>query len=68
MESEGRSIRIAGVPRWPLIMPFDEGDGIPPGECAVVRFRLSRKYEGYLDEEHFDKVIKQRKLKANKFY
>ncbi len=49
-------------------MPFDEGDGIPPGECAVVRFRLSRKYEGYLDEEHFDKVIKQRKLKANKFY
>ena len=35
---------------------FDEDDGVPPGECAVVRFRISKKYEGYLDEEWFDEV------------
>ena len=47
---------------------FDEGDGVPPGECAVVRFRLSRKYEGYLDEEYFDEVIEQRRTEADEFY
>ena len=47
---------------------FDEGDGVPPGECAVVRFRLSKKYEGYLDEEIFDDVIEQRRAEADEFY
>lgn len=47
---------------------FDEGDGVPPGECAVVRFRLSRKHEGYLDEEYFDEVIEQRRSEADEFY
>ena len=47
---------------------FDEGDGIPPGECAVVRFRLSKKTETYFDEEMLDNVIEQRKLEADDFY
>jgi hypothetical protein len=40
---------------------FDEGGGVGPGECAVVRFRFSRKYEGYLDEEEFDDIIEKRR-------
>ena len=47
---------------------FDEGEGVAPGECAVVRFRLSKKYEGYLDEELFDDIIEQRRQEADKFY
>ncbi|KAF2460552.1 Six-hairpin glycosidase-like protein [Lineolata rhizophorae] len=48
---------------------FDEGDGVPPGECAVVRFRFSRKYvEGYLDEALFDDIIEQRRQEADDFY
>ena len=47
---------------------FDEDEGIPPGECAVVRFRVSKKYEGYLDEEHFDEVIEKRRIEADDFY
>lgn len=47
---------------------FDEGDGIPPGEFAVVRFRLSRKYMEQLDEEVFDHIIERRREEANEFY
>ncbi|MCJ1413301.1 hypothetical protein MMC19_007406 [Ptychographa xylographoides] len=47
---------------------FDEGEGVAPGECAVVRFRLSKKYEGYLDEELFDDIIEQRRQEADEFY
>lgn len=47
---------------------FDDGEGIPPGECAVVRFRLSRKTESTLDEENLDNVIEERKLEADDFY
>ena len=47
---------------------FDDGDGVPPGECAVVRFRLSQRCEGYLDEELFDDIIGQRKAEADDFY
>ena len=47
---------------------FDEDEGVPPGECAVVRFRLSRRYEGYLDEELFDEIIEQRRAEADEFY
>lgn len=47
---------------------FDDKDGIPPGECAVVRFRLSKKYERVLNEEHFDDMIEQRRLEADEFY
>lgn len=47
---------------------FDEGDGVPPGECAVVRFRLSRKPNQYVDEELLDNIIEQRKADADDFY
>ena len=47
---------------------FDEGDGVAPGECAVVRFRLSKKHEGYLDEELFDDTIEKRRAEADEFY
>lgn len=47
---------------------FDEGDGVAPGECAVVRFRLTKRYEGYLDEELFDDIIEQRRMEADEFY
>ena len=48
--------------------PFDEAEGVLPGECAVVRFRLSKKYEGYLDEEYFDEIIEKRRVEADEFY
>lgn len=47
---------------------FDEDDGVPSGECAVVRFRISKKYEGYLDEENFDDIIEKRRTEADEFY
>ncbi|KAL9613951.1 MAG: hypothetical protein Q9167_001565 [Letrouitia subvulpina] len=47
---------------------FDEGEGVAPGDCAVVRFRLSKKYEGYLDEELLDDIIEQRRTEADEFY
>ncbi|RAO66792.1 uncharacterized protein BHQ10_002804 [Talaromyces amestolkiae] len=47
---------------------FDEGDGVPPGECAVVRFRFSRKNEEYVNEEELDNVIEQRRSEADDFY
>jgi hypothetical protein len=47
---------------------FDEDDGVPPGECAVVRFRLSRRHEGYVDEELFDEIMEQRRAEADEFY
>ncbi|KAJ9649384.1 hypothetical protein H2199_000159 [Coniosporium tulheliwenetii] len=47
---------------------FDEGEGVAPGECAVVRFRLSRRYEGFVDEELFDDIMEQRRAEADEFY
>ncbi|QDS73997.1 hypothetical protein FKW77_008685 [Venturia effusa] len=47
---------------------FDEGDGVLPGECAVVRFRLSKRNDGYVDEELFDDIMDQRKIEADEFY
>ncbi|OBT46558.1 hypothetical protein VE00_01806 [Pseudogymnoascus sp. WSF 3629] len=47
---------------------FDEGDGVPPGECAVVRFRFSRKNDAYLDEEVFDDIIEKRREEADEFF
>jgi hypothetical protein len=47
---------------------FDEGDGVPPGDCAVVRFRVSQKYEGFLDEELFDDMVDKRSGEADEFY
>lgn len=48
---------------------FNQGDGVPPGECAVVRFRISKKHdEGFLDEELFDDVMDQRLAEADEFY
>ncbi|KFY21526.1 hypothetical protein V493_07339 [Pseudogymnoascus sp. VKM F-4281 (FW-2241)] len=47
---------------------FDEGDGVPPGECAVVRFRFSKKNDTYLDEEVFDDIIEKRREEADEFF
>lgn len=47
---------------------FNEAGGVNPGECAVVRFRFSRKTDPYLDEEEFDDVIERRKDEADDFY
>ncbi|KAH7310907.1 Six-hairpin glycosidase-like protein [Stachybotrys elegans] len=47
---------------------FDEGGGVPPGECAVVRFKLLRERQGYLDEEAFDDMMDVRKDEADEFY
>lgn len=47
---------------------FGKGQGVPPGECAVVRFRLSKKYDGYLNEELLDDVIETRRQEADEFY
>lgn len=47
---------------------FDEGDGVAPGDCAVVRFRFSKNHHEYLDEEVFDEIIEQRRQEADDFY
>ncbi|KAH7356941.1 Six-hairpin glycosidase-like protein [Rhexocercosporidium sp. MPI-PUGE-AT-0058] len=47
---------------------FNEGGGVAPGECAVVRFRISKKYEDYVDEELFDDIMEKRKEEADEFY
>jgi len=48
---------------------FEEGDGVPPGGCAVVRFKFSRNVEeGGIDEEYFDDMIELRKSEADDFY
>ncbi|OQE81619.1 hypothetical protein PENNAL_c0040G07653 [Penicillium nalgiovense] len=47
---------------------FNNGEGVPPGECAVVRFRVSRKKEEFVDEEVLDDVIEQRRAEADDFY
>lgn len=47
---------------------FDAGDGVPPGGCAVVRFRLSRKFDGYLNEELLDDIMEQRRAEADEFF
>ncbi|GAB7342307.1 hypothetical protein MBLNU457_g0539t1 [Dothideomycetes sp. NU457] len=48
---------------------FNEGDGVPPGECAVVRFRISKKRsDEYMDEELFDEIMEKRLAEADDFY
>ncbi|KAG0643979.1 Six-hairpin glycosidase-like protein [Tuber brumale] len=57
---------------------FEEGDGVPPGGCAVVRFKFSRNVEhrSYtpgeseigIDEELFDDIIERRRSEADEFY
>ncbi|KAJ5735010.1 uncharacterized protein N7483_000135 [Penicillium malachiteum] len=47
---------------------FDNGDEVPPGECAVVRFRFSRKKIEFVDEEQLDDVIEARRAEADDFY
>lgn len=61
---------------------FEEGDGIPPGGCAVVRFKFTRNInkgsddlapdtvldEAGLDEEEFDDTIERRRSEADEFY
>ncbi|KAJ5784638.1 uncharacterized protein N7503_009850 [Penicillium pulvis] len=47
---------------------FDDGDEVPPGECAVVRFRFSLKKNDFVDEEELDDVIEARRAEADDFY
>lgn len=48
---------------------FNQGDGVPPGGVAVIRFRISKsKGELYLDEEEFDNIMDQRMNEADEFY
>ncbi|KAF1808757.1 hypothetical protein P152DRAFT_208283 [Eremomyces bilateralis CBS 781.70] len=48
---------------------FNEDGGVAPGECAVVRFRVSKRYEAdYFDEELFDDIIERRREEADEFY
>lgn len=47
---------------------FNEGGGVAPGECAVVRFTFSKKYQDYVDEEEFDDVMDKRRDEADDFY
>ncbi|KAI6831861.1 family 63 glycoside hydrolase [Hortaea werneckii] len=48
---------------------FNQDKGVAPGECAVVRFRITtKKPEGYLDEEEFDETMDQRIAEADEFY
>ncbi|KAK0634989.1 Six-hairpin glycosidase-like protein [Bombardia bombarda] len=47
---------------------FNEAGGVAPGECAVVRFRISKRNDPYLDEEEFDDIIEKKREEADDFY
>lgn len=47
---------------------FDEDNVVPPGGCAVVRFSLSLKNSGFLDEEILDNTIDERLSETDEFY
>ncbi|CAI4212542.1 unnamed protein product [Parascedosporium putredinis] len=47
---------------------FTDDGGVLPGECAVVRFRLTKRTDSFLDEEEFDNIIDARKDEADEFY
>jgi len=49
---------------------FNEAGGVAPGECAVVRFRFSRRrpQEVWLDEEEFDDLMEKKIKEADDFY
>ncbi|KAL0940739.1 cytoplasm protein [Colletotrichum truncatum] len=47
---------------------FNEDGGVAPGECAVVRFRLSKRNETYFDEGEFDDLMDLRIAEADDFY
>ncbi|KAK3683988.1 protein phosphatase 2c [Podospora appendiculata] len=47
---------------------FNEAGGVAPGECAVVRFRFSKRDDPYLDEEEFDDLIEKKREEADDFY
>lgn len=47
---------------------FNEDGGVIPGECAVVRFRMSKVYRDFLDEELFDDIIERRRAEADEFF
>ncbi|EGY15632.1 cytoplasm protein [Verticillium dahliae VdLs.17] len=47
---------------------FNEDGGVNPGECAVVRFRFSKKDLPYFDEGEFDDIMDQRVADADDFY
>ncbi len=47
---------------------FDEDGGVLPGECAVVRFRFSKKNVTYFDEGEFDDIMDARIADADDFY
>jgi hypothetical protein len=47
---------------------FNQDKGIGPGECAVIRFRVGKRCDGYVDEELVDDIIEQRRLEADEFY
>ncbi|KAK5660888.1 hypothetical protein OQA88_12261 [Cercophora sp. LCS_1] len=47
---------------------FNEGGGVNPGECAVVRFRISKRDEAFLDEDEFDDLIEKKREEADDFY
>lgn len=61
---------------------FEEGDGVAPGGCAVVRFKISKRVETRtfededgnilpdvgIDEELFDDMFELRRFEADEFY
>ncbi|KAL1884367.1 hypothetical protein VTK73DRAFT_61 [Phialemonium thermophilum] len=47
---------------------FTEAGGVNPGECAVVRFRFTRKTDTYLDEDAFDDLLERKREEADEFY
>jgi hypothetical protein len=48
--------------------PFNEGGGVAPGECAVVRFRFTKRDDPYIDEDEFDELIERKREEADEFY
>ncbi|KLU81536.1 hypothetical protein MAPG_00622 [Magnaporthiopsis poae ATCC 64411] len=50
------------------VYSFNEAGGVGPGECAVVRFRFSKRDEAFFDEEEFDDLMDKKKEEADEFY
>lgn len=50
------------------LFSFNEAGGVGPGECAVVRFRFSKRNDNFLDEEEVDTIIDTKRQEADEFY
>ncbi|KOS20652.1 Uncharacterized protein ESCO_006858 [Escovopsis weberi] len=69
VEGENKAINPAQTgTKFAAWYSFNEDGGVNPGECAVIRFRFSKRSVEDVDEEIFDDVFDRRIKEADEFY